>query len=228
MRQLIKNPMTQWLYWLVKRGRVVRQNSHLDLDIGYMALTSNCKFGRFNRIYPGAVLNAVRLGDMSYVGERSRLSRAAIGKFTCIGPEVMIGLGTHPSRDLASIHPAFYSRDRRAQTTFSDSTVYREFAEVVVGSDVWIGARATVLDGVVIGHGAIIGAGAVVTSHVAPYAIVGGVPARLIRYRFDEAKISQLLAIAWWDRELDWLRSNYRLFLDVDLLLKHFSASAKN
>ncbi|MFD2370331.1 CatB-related O-acetyltransferase [Brevibacillus sp. GCM10020057] len=67
-----------------------------------------------------------------------------------------------------------------------------------VGCDVWIGLNATVLGGVKVGHGAVIGAGAVVTKDVPPYAVVGGVPARIIKYRFDEGTISKLLTLEWW------------------------------
>lgn len=73
-----------------------------------------------------------------------------------------------------------------------------------VGGDVWIGAGANIVTGVKVGHGAVLGAGAVVVKDVPPYAVVGGVPARIIRYRFDEELRERLLALAWWNwpREL--------------------------
>jgi len=226
MRGLFRNPMTLWMYWLVRKISLERRYSKGNLEVGYMAIATECEFGRFNKLYPHAVLSKVRLGDMSYVSERSRLSRTNIGKFTCIGPDVMVGPGMHPSREFASIHPAFYSPSRRAQTTLSSSTDYQEFAEVTIGNDVWIGARVLILDGVVIGDGAIIGAGAVVTKNVPPYAIVGGIPARVIRFRFDELRIRKLLDLAWWNRDLDWLRANCRLFLDVDKLIEQGSGKS--
>jgi tetrahydrodipicolinate N-succinyltransferase len=70
---------------------------------------------------------------------------------------------------------------------------------ISIGSDVWIGAGAMILDGVNIGHGAVVGARSVVTKNVPPYAIVAGVPARIIRYRFTDEIIARLLEIAWWN-----------------------------
>ena len=78
--------------------------------------------------------------------------------------------------------------------------------DIVLGNDVWVGFEAVILAGVTIGDGAIIGARAVVTRDVPPYAIVGGVPARLIRRRFDEATIESLLALQWWDWEPERIR----------------------
>ncbi|MCE9562618.1 MAG: CatB-related O-acetyltransferase [Planctomycetes bacterium] len=71
--------------------------------------------------------------------------------------------------------------------------------DIVLGSDVWIGAYATLLSGVTVGDGAVVGAGAVVAKPVPPYAIIVGNPARLVRYRFDPDTIAKLLAIRWWD-----------------------------
>ena len=77
----------------------------------------------------------------------------------------------------------------------------------IIGNDVWIGAKAIIRSGVTIGDGAVIGAGAVVTKDVPPYAIVAGVPAKIIRYRFDEELRKALLAAKWWDRDMTELRT---------------------
>lgn len=76
---------------------------------------------------------------------------------------------------------------------------YAHTTPAEIGNDVWIGQNAVIMDGVKIGDGAIVAAGAVVTKDVAPYAIVGGVPAKLIKYRFDEATIKDLLRLKWWE-----------------------------
>ena len=86
---------------------------------------------------------------------------------------------------------------------------------VEIGNDVWIGAESLLMDGVAIGNGAIVAARSVVTKHVPPYAIVGGIPAKLIRYRFDEEEIELLEESRWWNRDLSWIKKHISLFHDV-------------
>ncbi|SFJ39778.1 DapH/DapD/GlmU-related protein [Bradyrhizobium sp. Gha] len=140
------------------------------------------------------------LGDYSYLGENCDVADAVIGKFTAIANSVRIGAPNHPmgrpSQHRFTYVPEYYeasaSRDR---DFFAD----RRGDRVIVGHDVWIGHAAILLPGVTVGDGAVIGAGAVVSRDVAPYTIVGGVPARLIRKRFDGSVADSLRRIAWWD-----------------------------
>lgn len=96
--------------------------------------------------------------------------------------------------------------------------------KVIIGNDVWIGSHALILGGVKIGDGAVIGAGAVVTKDVPPYAVVGGVPARIIKYRFSQEIIDKLLEIKWWNLPENILKENIKLFqtdnITFDLLQK--------
>lgn len=119
--------------------------------------------------------------------------RLSIGNYCSIARDVLFVFGEHRT-DLVSTYPF--------RTLLADDGVNRDATDngdIRVGSDVWIGTRATIMSGVTIGHGAVIAAGAVVTRDVPPYAIVGGVPAALIRKRFDDATVAALLSIAWWD-----------------------------
>ena len=89
---------------------------------------------------------------------------------------------------------------------------------MTIGNDVWIGRNAIIMDGVTVGTGAIVGAAAVVTKDVPPYAIVAGVPARIIRYRFDEGTVKRLLANRWWDYPEEFIATRLK-FDDVEQCL---------
>lgn len=92
---------------------------------------------------------------------------------------------------------------------------YSEYETITIGSDVWIGAEAIVMDGVTIGHGAIVAAGAVVTKNVPPYAIVGGVPAKIIKYRFNEKQREAMLKTQWWTKQPNEVRKMNTIFEDI-------------
>ena len=132
-----------------------------------------------------------------------------VGAFCSIGVDVILGPSQHPT-DWLTTHPFPYLPDKKLPGVEYEQKRFVAVRPVKVGNDVWIGDRAVVMDGVTIGDGAIVGAGAVVTKDVPPYAIVGGVPARVIRYRFDEDMIKELLSLQWWRYDvaklasLDW------------------------
>jgi len=213
LKTMFINPLSLWLWWLAQKVSLQLRNVHLSL--GYMSRVKHCCFGKYNAIYDEAVLTNVTLGDFTYVSAGCRLNNTTVGKFSCIGQGVLSGLGRHPSRDFVSVHPAFYSPLAQSGITFSLDSVFEEFKHIVIGHDVWIGARAIILDGVVIGNGAIIGAGAVVTSDVPPYAVAVGVPASVIRYRFTPEQIDTLESSQWWDWDLSLLRERYPSFRNI-------------
>lgn len=181
--ELKQFPLVLWLKWVVRKYKIQKRYPTLKVG-GYAEITSDCSFGHRNIIYPHAVVSNVKLGDYSYIGGYSHIQNAMIGKYCSIAPEVRIGLGIHPT-NLKSTHPAFFSKQSHwideIQPTISDEIV--EYKHIYIGDDVWIGARSLILDGVKIGSHAVIAAGAVVTKDVPEYAIVGGVPAKIIKYR---------------------------------------------
>ena len=156
------------------------------------------------------------IGFGSYIGKKCNLA-AKIGRYTCIGPGVETVYGNHPITEFVSMHPAFYSVAQQAGFTYVEENKYKEdMNSVVIGNDVWIGANALILGGVHIGDGSVIAMGAVVTKDVAPYSIVGGVPAKLIRSRFSNEISERLQKIKWWEWNSEKLRLYANDFSNVD------------
>ena len=130
----------------------------------------------------------------------------SIGSFCSIGPQVTLGHGEHPLNFL-STSPYLYFDELGFKT--DKTPTHGEFWQlepIHIGNDVWIGDGVFVKNGVTVGDGAVLGARSVVTKDVPPYAIVAGVPAKIIRYRFDEPTRQELLRLKWWELEDDIIR----------------------
>jgi virginiamycin A acetyltransferase len=167
-------------------------------DIG-----TRCRIG-----YDVTVGPRVKIGDFSYVNMGTIIASGTIGKFCSIGYYCQIGLPEHPIA-FASTSPLTYG----PQNLFGKVSSWNDFPNPpMIGHDVWVGSGAQILQGVTIGHGAVVAAGAIVTKSVPPYSVVGGVPARIIKSRFDSSRIEALLRMRWWDAPLDELARNADLF----------------
>ncbi|RKJ61474.1 antibiotic acetyltransferase [Butyricicoccus sp. 1XD8-22] len=146
-----------------------------------------------------------------------------IGSFCSINHRAILGTeGNHPL-DLVSTHPFLYSNNY----DFIDGKIIQIKSsdvknEVFIGNDVWIGTNAVILPGVTIGNGAVIGAGAIVTKDVPPYAIVVGVPARVLRYRFTEEQIEMLEKIQWWEWDDSLIKERINDFYDIDKFIEKY------
>jgi phosphonate metabolism protein (transferase hexapeptide repeat family) len=174
--------------------------------------------GRRCEILRNSRVEYARLGDYSYLGEHCDVADAEIGKFTAIANCVRIGAPNHPMQR-ASQHRFSYVPEYYEENVARDASFFaqRRAARVRVGHDVWIGHAAILLPGIVVGDGAVIAAGAVVSRDVAPYSIVGGVPARRIRERFPRHVAKAMARIAWWDWPEQKIFAHLRDFQHEDI-----------
>lgn len=186
-------------------------------------LSLNNFFSGYNAVFNNSEVSNCFIGKFTYVANNSIIKRAKIGAFTAIGDNVRTMLGIHPSEKIVTIHPAFFSLNRQCGITFVEKQLFQEHKYidknkkyvVEIGNDVWIGNNVNIMDGIKIGDGAIIATGAVVTKDVEPYSIVGGIPAKHIRYRFTDEQIKFLLKVKWWDKDISWLKENVDYFTDI-------------
>ena len=221
MKSIFLNPFTLWLRWLFTKWKLESRYRKQHLRLEYMVEVNNCTFGNYNTIYKHSRLRDSSLGDFSYVARNCQVYNTKVGKFTCIGPNVNTGMGAHPSNGFVSSHPLFYSTlGQSSGLVIVDKTLFDEFPETTIGNDVWIGNNVNIKYGVTIGDGAIIGSGAVVTKDVEPYSIVGGVPAKIIKYRFQPDQIEFLEQFKWWNKDLEWIKANKDMFTDIAAFIK--------
>ena len=196
-----------------------------------VVVEGKCIFGGYNHIGRNTILSDCEMGYASYCASNSFLRRAVIGKYCSIGKNVRIIDVTHPLKDNVSTHPSFYSVNNVTGLSYVKSSRFRERlcvsgeeTAVRIGNDVWICDGAQILGGVTIGDGAVIAAGAVVTRDVPDYAVYAGVPARLLRFRFEEDDIAFLKKLSWWNKDNNWIRENAGHFdsvRDLKSVLEH-------
>lgn len=189
-----------------------------------------------NYIHSNSIINSSYIGLGTYIAANSVIKAARIGRFCAIGENVRTALGLHPVSNFVSIHPAFFSTQKQAGFTFVNNQLFEEhkFVDiekkfvVEIGNDVWIGNNVIIMDGIKIGDGAVIAAGAIVTKDVEPYSIVAGVPAKNIKYRFDEFTIKFLLDFKWWNKNFKWIKNNSSYFLSVESFIQSLSGSNRH
>lgn len=162
-----------------------------------------------------------KIGDYTSISTNSKISKTTIGKYCSIGPNFISGWGIHPINGI-STSPIFYSTKHATGKTFSEQDKIQERLPIIIGNDVWIGANCFILDGVEIGDGAIIAAGSIVTKNVEKYSIVGGVPAKFIKHRFNQNQINELEKIEWWDFDNENLKDVENNFFDIDKFIEKY------
>lgn len=164
-------------------------------------------FGAYVEIGAGSRVANSHFGDYSYCDRGADIANAQIGKFANIASATRIGATDHPMEKASLHHFLYRSSDYwDEEEVDADWFALRASRIATIGHDTWIGHGALVKPEVTIGHGAVIASGTVVTKDVAPYTIVGGNTAKLIRRRFDERLSERLMELAWWDWDNETLR----------------------
>lgn len=189
------------------------------------ATVQESRIGSWTEIGAYTTILESTVADYSYVaGCHSHIWHAVIGKFTSIAAAVRINPPNHPMHRVTQHHCTY----RRRQYGFDEADdaalfAWRREQKVEIGHDVWIGHGAVILPGVQVGTGAAVGAEAVVSKPVPPYAVVAGVPARVLRRRFSEAVIEALLKIAWWDWDRETLCKRFDDLMDVERFVARYA-----
>jgi phosphonate metabolism protein (transferase hexapeptide repeat family) len=172
----------------------------LDPLVHPTASVCESRLGRYTEVGARTSVIESELGDYSYVVNDSAIIYSRIGKFCSIAAQTRINPGNHPMHRASQSHFTYRSsRYFPGESDEADFFDWRRSRPVDIGHDVWIGHGAIVLPGRKIGTGAVVAAGSVVSKDVPDYAIVAGVPARLVRRRFEPGVSERLLQFRWWD-----------------------------
>lgn len=193
-------------------------------EIKYSDIKENCIIGENTRVrntilgdYVSIERNNLILdstiGAYTYTGPFDMIFKTSVGKFCSISYGVTIGPPEHDYSKLTT-HPFIYDKRFNFFETEELLKVSKFDKSCNIGNDVWIGCNVTILRGVKIGNGAVIGANSLVNKDVPPYAIVGGVPARIIKYRFTTTQIEKIQSLEWWNWSIEEIRKNKDLFLN--------------
>lgn len=192
-------------------------------------LSHRCEFEGMNAVYAHTDFYG-RMGRGSYIGNDCHIS-ADIGRFSSLGNRITQIVETHPMKEpFVTTSPMFISTRKQTGFTFAKSQIAEEYRfydplrEIAfrIGNDCWVGNDVCFIGGVQVDDGAVVLARAIVTKDVPPYAIVGGIPAKVIGYRYDEDTIKMLLEVQWWNKPVEWLQEHADLLCDMDKFKKYF------
>ena len=189
--------------------RLVSSIVHHSSDIDSPYVSPKAVLGRNVKIAPLVKITKYAvIGDYTYVENNSEIASAIIGKYCSIGENCHIGVWQHPYSQIA-LSPIIYRKILKLNNKFYNDVPNK----CQIGNDVWIGSNAVIMGGVTIGNGAIVGSGSVVTKDIPAYSIAVGVPARVLKYRFESENIKKLERLQWWNWSEDKIKEYKELFM---------------
>ncbi len=184
-------------------------------------------FGAYTEVGAGSRIANSTFEDYAYCDRYADIANATIGKFANIAAFTRIGATDHPLQTAACHHFLYRSADYWDDAeNDTDFFAHRRSRRATIGADTWIGAGAMIKPEVTLGHGAVVAAGALVTKDVAPYTIVAGTPAKVMRLRQPDNIAARLIELAWWDWPHDVLRQRLTDFrrLSAEAFLDKYEA----
>jgi len=185
-----------------------KKNSlHRTCNISKNVTLRKSTLNEYSRLADHSYVIKSQIGAYSSIGRYTQIRNTNIGKYCAISWDVSINATSHPYANPSVSAFAYVPNMGHFVTKKIDKT-----EQVNIKNDVWIGANSVIMPGVTIGNGVIIGASAVVTKDVPDYAIVAGVPAKIIKYRFEKTLINELLLLEWWDLDRNLIKENIHIW----------------
>jgi acetyltransferase-like isoleucine patch superfamily enzyme len=201
------NSLKKFIYQIIylTKYRSNRIGKNVRIDVKASALNNIIRDNA--RVAAYADVRYSTIGEYSSIGRSSKLTYCTVGRFSSISWDCTINAVSHPYTSLTNHAFPYVPYIGGFVTTRTQKNVFS-----IIENDVWVGANSVILPGVTIHNGAIVGAGSVVTKDVPPYAIAVGSPAKVIKYRFSQEIIDELLEIKWWNLSKEVLKNNIELF----------------